>query len=387
MNPQFWAEDGHIWFADAYNLGWMTALLRPEAGYYQTLPRLAASVALLLPLSKAPLLFNIVALVLQALPINLLLSSRLAAFGSLRFRALMAAMYLALPNSPEICANITNAQWVLAFSAFLLVLASPPKGVAGRSFDILVVVMCGLTGPFCILILPIALYLAFKRSGGWKWVPACILGACSLVQAWGLLVVSPAARTSWGVLGATPGLLIRILAGNIFLGALLGANEFAIVSAPWLFSILIFVAIGGIAIVAVAYSKSALEMRLFTLFAAMIVCASLLVPTAYALPGVTKWQQLAAASGVRYWFFPALAFLFSLLMGIHGRVRSLRIVSAVLLCLLCLGIALRWRRPPFQDLHYGEAVKQFESLPEGASFAFPENPTGWKMELIKHRGD
>jgi len=384
-NPQFWAEDGHIWFADAYNLGWWDALLRPEVGYYQTLPRLVASLALLLPLSRAPLLLNLAALALQALPVNILLSSRLTAFGTTRFRALMAITYLVLPNCPEICANITNAQWVLALSALLLLVASPPIDNVGLCFDLLTVLLCGLTGPFCILLLPIAIYLAFKRHGAWRWMTSFVLVACSLIQAWGLLVVNPAARTSWGVLGATPGLFIRIIAGNIFFGALLGTNELAEVSRPWFFCFLLFIVIVGVAIVADAYVHSVIEMKLFILFAAMIVAASLLSPTAYALPGVTKWQQLAAASGVRYWFFPSLAFLWSLLLCAKSRASIGKIVPACLLLLLCFGIAFRWRRPAFQNLNFSEAAQRFEAVPEGTVAIFPENPSGWNMKLVKHR--
>src|ERR1039457_6186574 len=68
FHSQFYAEDGHVWFADAYNLGWWPALFRTWTGYFLTLPRLAAALALLVPLLRAPLLLNIVAICIQALP-------------------------------------------------------------------------------------------------------------------------------------------------------------------------------------------------------------------------------------------------------------------------------------------------------------------------------
>src|ERR1039457_6643827 len=81
FHSQFWAEDGHVWFADAYNLGWWQALFQVHTGYFQTFPRLGASLALLVPLSLAPLLLNLLAIAVRALPVNLLLSARSSAWG------------------------------------------------------------------------------------------------------------------------------------------------------------------------------------------------------------------------------------------------------------------------------------------------------------------
>src|SRR5580704_11703742 len=90
FHAQFWGEDGHVWIADAYNLGWWPALFHTWSGYYQTLPRLAATLALLAPFSFAPLLLNLMAIAIQALPVSILLSSRSSAWGSLQYRAAMA---------------------------------------------------------------------------------------------------------------------------------------------------------------------------------------------------------------------------------------------------------------------------------------------------------
>jgi len=49
FHAQFWAEDGVLWFADAYNFGPLKPLLWARAGYLQTLPRLACAAALWAP--------------------------------------------------------------------------------------------------------------------------------------------------------------------------------------------------------------------------------------------------------------------------------------------------------------------------------------------------
>jgi hypothetical protein len=81
FNAQFWAEDGKMWYADAYNLGVLQPFLHPAAGYFDTFPRLAALASLLLPLGVVPLLFSCIAIVFQVLPAQFLLSSRCSEWG------------------------------------------------------------------------------------------------------------------------------------------------------------------------------------------------------------------------------------------------------------------------------------------------------------------
>src|SRR5437660_10967570 len=69
FHAQFWAEDGNRWYADAYHLGVIDSLLHPAAGYFQTLPRLAALIAVLLPFGMAPLILNCIAVLIQILPV------------------------------------------------------------------------------------------------------------------------------------------------------------------------------------------------------------------------------------------------------------------------------------------------------------------------------
>ena len=166
FHAQFFSEDGHVWFADAYNFGWLRALANAQDGYFQTFPRLGAALALLAPLRLAPLVTNIVALAAEALPVNLLLSFRSSAWGSLRFRTLLAAVYLALPDRWEMSLGITESQWLLALSAFCCLWRCAGQQ-GGRYFDLLLLLLSGLSGPFCIILLPVATFLAWKRRGRW----------------------------------------------------------------------------------------------------------------------------------------------------------------------------------------------------------------------------
>jgi hypothetical protein len=383
FHAQFYAEDGHVWFADAYNLGWWHALFRAQDGYFQTFPRLAAALALLAPLALAPMALNLAALAVQVLPVNLLLWSRSSAWGSLRFRALLAIAYLALPNSREMTIAVTSSQWLLALSAFLVLAASPPAGAAERAVDLVVLALCGLTGPFCFFLLPIAALIALRRGGHWSWIKTGVLFTLALVQAWGLLMIDAGGR-SHAALGASPALFLRILGGQIYFAALLGGNGLAANSSHTVFFLLAFAAIAGTSLVAFCFVHAGFEMRLFFVLTAMFLIASLIFPAAYPPPGVTRWQLLAEASGIRYWFFPTLACVWSVLWASRSRIQVLQAASIVLLCVMCFGIVRDWRYPALRDLDYREEAKRFEASPPGTVMIIPENPQGWNIRLVKH---
>lgn len=386
LHPQFWAEDGRVWFADAYNLGPWRPLFHTETGYFQTLPRIAADLSLLVPLVFAPLVLNLIAIGIHVLPVNLLASQRSAEWGSRRFRLLLAAAYIAIPSSPEICANITNEQWILALCAFLLLIGALPDSKPARVADLLCILLSGLTGPFCIFLLPISVLLVLMRREGWRWVYVYVLAACCFIQVLGLTVVSPTARTQWGVLGARFDLLARILGGNVFLGSFIGANNFAAIPGSRTLVVLSAVAILGLAITAFFLRGAPRPMKLLALYATLLLSAALALPSSYAPPGTGQWEMIAKAGAVRYWFLPTLTFIWLLFYGVTNQSKLIKVFSATLVLFACFGMVIQWRRPAFTDLNYSAEVRRIEAAPAGSSLSIPINPEGWQMRIIKRAG-
>ena len=384
FHAQFWAEDGTRWFADAYNLGPWRPLVRTEVGYFQTLPRIAADLSLLAPLLLAPLVLNIIAIGVHALPVNLIFADRSSEWGGRRLRAVLAAMYIALPSSPEICANITNEQWVLAFCVFLLLVGAPPTTKGGRAAYITLTLLSGLTGPFCIFLLPISLMVFLRHTVRWRLLPVCILAACCVIQVIGLTIVSPTARTGWGTRGAAFSLFVRIIGGNVFLGSLIGANNFAGIPGRQAFAVLLIAAISGLIIASLALRRAPLPMKFLSIYASLLLCAALALPSSYAPPGTSQWEMIAKAGAVRYWFLPTLTFIWLLIYGASGQIKSLKVISGAVLCCVCFGIAIQWRRPVFADLNYPAEVRRVEAAPAGDTLLIPINPEPWQMRLVKH---
>jgi len=385
-HAQFFAEDGHVWFADAYNLGWLASLFRTYSGYYQTLPRLAAALALLVPLASAPLLMNLVGLFIQILPVPILLSARLSDWGSLPLRASFALIYLALPNCREIHVTVANAQWHLALVACLLVVASAPRSKGWKCFDVAVWVLCGLTGPFCVVLFPIAGIMLWLRRETWRWIAAVIFALTSAIQANALLFTDHAARSHSWKLGANIEWLTRLLASQVYLGTLLGRNALA-------FSLgirfLAWTAAIGTALFVYWLFKADVEIRLFVAFTLLLFAASLSSPLMTAPPpGMTAWQVLALAPGMRYWFFPTLACSWMIVWFLagHGSNQVTQLIGGLLLFVMSYGLIRDFQYPALPDLHFAQYANELAHSKPGEALVIPENPRGWTIRLTHRDG-
>lgn len=382
FNPQFWAEDGTVWYAEAYNQGILPSLFLPHTGYLQTISRLSASLAQFFPLAFAPLIFNLVAIAIQILPVNLVISSRFAALiPTLKSRLLLGLVYLALPNSYEINANITNAQWHLALLACMVVLAAPSRLLIWRCFDVGVVLISALSGPFAILLTPIAAIRWWVRRQKWLFSILVILAIGALVQCLALLQQT---RTV-AQLGASPKLFFKILAGQVFLSSLFGQNGYEWIMPKHSLYLPLTVLICGISLLALLYAlfNAPLELRLFIIFAASIFTTALASPVVNM--NSPQWQSMwLPGVGGRYWFMPMLAFVTTLIWLLSvKKPYKFRRVAIVALAIMLVGITLDWTYPRFADFKFGEYANKFAAAPQASKVIIPINPPNWKMELLK----
>lgn len=387
-HAQFWAEDGPYYFANVYNHGLLTTLATPQAGYFQTFPVLAARVAEFVSLAHAPLVMNVLALAAQVLPVGLLLSRRAVTISpNVWVRALLAFVYLALPVG-EINVTAVNAQWHLAVAALIVLLLAPPQHPLGRWFDGAILLACGLTGPFCLILAPLA-WVRRHRAGPasvttWE---AALLTACAVLQSAALLIVShhpPAGvavepRPSPG-LGATPTLIVKLVGGRLLLGAVVGqANG---LRAPLALQLIAMVAAGVVLVLIARAGRD--ELRLAVAFGVVLFAASLLAPSA----PTPAWRILASTSAAtpRYYFIPQLVVLAVLVWGVAAcRLPVLRLVAAGLLTVsIGLIVAGHWTYRPFASIGFPQKAAAFERAPRGTVAVFALNPLGFfTMTLTK----
>lgn len=399
LNAQFYAEDGAVWYSDAYRFG-LHSLMMPQSGYLHVLTRLVALFALLFPFSSAPLILNLSAITVQVLPVNVFLSSR---FSNVAFpmRLLASFLYLALPNSFEIDANVTNVQWHLALLACVLLLALPARSRGWKAFDAAVLVLTSLSSPIGVLLVPVAAVLWWKRRNTWSATTLGFLSSGAVIQVITVLLHWQSRQTphtnlagetilNGGANGATFSGFAAILGRQVFLSSLLGLN-----TQNWLLQLrdlhtleVIATAIGfGFLLYGICAGPT--ELKLFILFALAVLALGLVSPLA-GPPDHPQWYWLCIRPGCgnRYYFLPMLAFLACLLWVASSAdsasvLRSLRGFAVVLLLLLPIGICRDWHYPPFVNFDFHEYADRFERVPSGTKVIIPINPD-WLMELPKH---
>jgi hypothetical protein len=398
FHAQFWAEDGVVWYADAYNHGGLRALLFARDGYLQLLPRLAAAAALRVPLLWAPLMLNLIALVIESVPPLFLVSSRMRNLGPLGLRCGLALLYLFVPDSSEVHAIITDSQSQIAVLACLVLIAEAPRSSWGKGFDVAVLVLCALTTPVGILLLAVALARTVipllvrqwrkaappTSEGRWRWIQVSLLGACALVQV--LTLLSTAGARLNTTLGASTAKLCRIVAGQIVVPIFRGSNRLNRVADNPATVTLVAVVITIVTALVCLYAllRGSLELRCFLLLAMLVLLAALAFPSVEPVP--FQWNLfLLPGVGLRYWYIPKLA-LMATLIWLLGRQRPapVRLLAATLACVMVFSMVWHWRYPAFTDFHFASYVRVFEQLPSGTAFQIRVNPGGvWVMTLVK----
>jgi hypothetical protein len=375
-HAQFYAEDGMVWFAQAYNDGWLHSLTLPDGGYLNTLQRLGAGLALLVPLRWAPLVMASLGMLIQAMPVTILLSPRCHNWGSLPLRLLFAAAYVAMPNAREIHVVLTNSQWHLALAEVLLAFASSPQSWRGRLFDGAFFLLAGFCGPFGIVLAPLILLFWWLRRQPWSLAVFSLIMIGAVTQ---IVVLLRSAPRTQNPLGAHTAALVRILGGNIVAGALFGTHAFS-TKVPMI--AIVFAALVGMSIILYRLRFANLEWKLFLVYSAALLSASLHSPL---IAGPRPlWDLLVGNVASRYWFFPMLVFLWSALWcALYGRDRLFKIAGICLCFAMLIGVADDWRYRTFPDDNFAGSVQRMRDARPGDHVIMPIPPKGWSMELVK----
>jgi hypothetical protein len=365
------------------------------SGYFHIALRLTALLTQLFPFAWAPLIMNIVGITAQVLPVNLFFSSRFSQI-SFPIRALAGFIYLALPNSFEIDANLTNMHWHLGLLACLLVFAKPPTTPAWKTLDAVVLVLTSLSSPLGALLLPVAAGVWWKRANSWSrasfalLLPGAAMQTISVLLHWRARQVPHYGFSGQAVLNVGPNganfhYFAAIMGRQIFLSSLTGWNtQKWILLLHYVSVVEVLSTLVGLAFLLYALRYAPTELKLFILFAGTALALALSNPLAGS-PDHAQWYWLSVPGcGNRYYFLLMLAFLATLIWVASRRAapRVLRSFALTLLLLLPVGIYRDWRYPPFVDFRFDEFTKAFERVPSGSRFIIPINP-GWLMELTK----
>ena len=378
LRARFFAEDGKVFYQQAHELGFAHSLLLPYAGYLHLFPRLIAGLSLLVPLFYVPLFFNVVALAIQGITAVYLCSARLRNIGPLPLRVMIAFLYLGLPHIGEVWGRLTNSQWHLAVLSFLILIAAPAQSRLGTWFDRLALAAGALTGPFSVLLLPIAVVAAVYRRSSRTIINLVIMGVGAAVQVVTLLING---RPETGMLGASFPLLLNLLVRWLFL---------TLLPNPW-HPAQLFTDVGYglfvVAMIALAWIvwKGSFEMRCALLFGAIVTAASLVSPLV-TNGGDEQWPlMLTMGAGERYWFIPrVVAVVAGLWVAAQPFSKWARAGGVLAMAALVLCCIRGWHIAQWPGIRFRTYVHVFNQLPIGTTLRVPVEPAAlWTMVITK----
>jgi hypothetical protein len=207
---EFMWEDGAVFYLGGFD--GLASLVRPWQGYLHVAARAVALPATLVVPSWAPLLTNLVTMLVTAGVAAFIAGDRLrTAIPDRRLRVALAVGFVLMPAAHDLSWHLVYLQWSLAFFLLARVLADEP---APRWvwLDRAAVAIASLTGPFSILFAP--LYLWQRRRLGST--AGIVIGGAIVQLAY--LVTSPRAPAG----EATFSEAISVLATRLLVEPLLG---------------------------------------------------------------------------------------------------------------------------------------------------------------------
>ncbi|KHD06402.1 hypothetical protein PN36_05040 [Candidatus Thiomargarita nelsonii] len=366
INPQFWAEDGEIFFQQNLILGF-SALLEPYSGYLHLIPRLISYLTGFLPISFAPALYNFSALVITLFIINYLFSSRI----HLPFKPLLAIAVVLVPYNGEIMMSLTNIQWFLPILLILLIIQDKPNTRKQLLLDTLMITAIGLTSPFVALFLPLfifrLIYICRSHYSVYLLSIALLLALIQGYFIWQTTVGLPTFSEDYDNYGfkvLIPILALR-LSGTLFFGDYLSSafNFYGLTG-------LAIILPTGLLILAVSKPPHRQLPIIVFMMGGLIILFATFYKLKNNLPILVSFDN-----GYRYFYSLHLFIIWSLIIYLDSVIKY---VSALLLLMALLSAFTHFQVSPLKDFHWEKYSQQIE---RGEAVKVPINPEGWFVSI------
>jgi len=204
---RFWAEEGRVYFAAAWEGRWFDALVAAHSGYLSIVPNAATLLASrFASIETAPIVTALIALLVQTLaPILLAISAIPWLRNPLALAAAFALVLLA-PIATEVWLNTITSQFHLVLCTGIILASEARRGWAG-AVQGATIALASLNGPGVAFLTPVfALRAVLDRSGP-RAGQAMLISAGTLVQ----LAIHFSAPRGIREIGIDPAVLIAII--------------------------------------------------------------------------------------------------------------------------------------------------------------------------------
>jgi hypothetical protein len=367
-NPQFWAEDGMVFFVEQDH--------HPEFipfqnynGYIHFIPRTVSYVEKITgtPLEWAPVFYNYSTYIICVFYLGMLWF--FLPYTQLT-RFFMVVCLGVLPLANEVYMNLTNVQWFSCLGLMLLFFNLKVKPGLSWAMLLLGIVMAGLTGPFSVMFLPLLAWKCWKHR---KNIPALV--PCLLAVFTGLIQLVFLYTHFHGRVFpamAIPKYHFLLTFYNAIKQTLL-LDHRMITEFRWRHLVLILPVVLGYLYMLVVSIKNRKEINLLILF-----CLALNVFFTVKVNWPYEWLMSPFLGGMRYFFIPFTLIFWYLIL----QVEKLKLAQGCMFgALLVLFVAHgKWVRSKFLDLHWKQEVQEYRTK---GDLIIPINPLGWFVILRK----
>lgn len=366
LNPQFWAEDGTIFFLQQYKIG-PSAIFLPYAGYIHLIPRLIALFSdMLFSYSIIPAAYNISSFIITLFVIAGIFSPRL----NVKYKGLFALSLVLIPHyKSEVFMNITNLQWLLCVLLIILLIKEDPNPKYGNikiqyTTDFLTLFFCGLTGPFIIFMFPLFIWKWYHNRNKSNNIIILVIGIIVIIQLAVIFFNFPASKNS--DIGLDINTYIQIFGVKVFGYLFLG--KLADFLNPYLLCFLYFCLIFGL----IWRSSHKKEYIIFFLYLHLVF----LIAAFYKFKTAPE-RIIPAGGGTRYFYIPYIMIVWSLFVKLeeirdHGK----RLISVALILILFSSLSYHFRS---HSINYNWKIysKKIGKL----NISVPINPKGWQINI------
>ncbi len=181
LQGRFWAEEGQIFFANAWTMPWWKALFATHTGYLNLVANVSGLLArYLVPLPVAPIVTATIALVIQCLPVVLILWGRAEWLQQRAVAVLAVLLILAPSSSEEVWLNSINSMNHLALAAGIILALEASAGRLALTGAILA--LAGLSSPASWVLAPLFALRALVERSWPRALQAAVLSCCVLIE-------------------------------------------------------------------------------------------------------------------------------------------------------------------------------------------------------------